>query len=159
MRNAFGFETSRKLLPGLLLFTFALFLTISASGCSKKPASNQASDTTSPSANTNQNDQSALAPFAQANLKGDIERILLAISMARDSAKQDKWQEAATALRAAKTSVDIALTRKPRLQDELEALKVSIDRAIPLVESGGKEADAKLNELQTRIVAIKANTY
>ena len=162
MRNAFGFETSRKLLHGLLLPIFALILTIFAPGCSKKTASNQASDTNSPSsasATTNQNDQSALAPYAQSNLKGDIERILLAVSMARDSAKQNKWQEAATALRAAKSSVDTALTRKPRLQDELESLKVSIDRAIPLVESGAKDADARLNELQTRIGAIKANTY
>jgi hypothetical protein len=157
MGNAFGFKTSRKLLLALLVFNSVLFLTIFATGCSKKPPSNQASDTTS--ANTNQNDQSALALYAQANLKGDIERISLAISMAKDSAKLDKWQEAAAALRAAKSTVDTALTRKPSLQDEFESLKVDIDRAIPLVESGAKEADAKLNELQTKIGAIKTNTF
>jgi hypothetical protein len=131
-----------------------------ATACTKETASNQASDKGSTSANSNQPAQSAeAAPYAQANIKGDIERISLAISVARDSARSNKWQEAASQLRGAKREVDAALGRKPRLQDEFEALKVAIDRAIPLVENGAKEADAKISDLQTRIGAIKINSY
>jgi len=139
---------------------FSCTLVILAIGCSKQPASNQASEKVTPSANANQNEQPSGTPvFAQSNIKGDIERISLAISMAKDSAKLNKWQDAASRLRGARSEIDTALGRKPRLQEEFEALKVAIDRTIPLVENGAKEADAKLSELQTRIGAIKTNTY
>jgi len=136
-----------------------LLLMVLVTACSKNSANNQASDKSS-QANSNQTDQNAQGPsYTQANIKGDIERISLAISMARDSAKLNKWQEAASQLRGAKGQIDTALSRKPRLQDEFEALKVAIDRTIPLVENGAKEADGKLTELQTRIGAIKTNSY
>jgi len=157
MQNKVGF----KQIHNSLLLTCILFLIFLAIGCSKQPASNQASETVAtPTANSNQSDRAAgTATFAQPNLKGDIERISLAISMAKDSAHLNKWQEAASRLRGAKSEIDVALGRKPRLQEELEALKVAIDRTIPLVENGAREADAKLTELQTRIGAIKTNTY
>ena len=34
-----------------------------------------------------------------------------------------------------------------------------IDRAIPAVQNRGNEAEARLGELQTRIAAIKVNTF
>jgi hypothetical protein len=154
--------TFYKSFVGLVGLSCILLVMVLATACSKNSANNQASDKNS-QANSNQTDQNAQnaqgAPFTQANIKGDIERISLAISMARDSAKLNKWQEAASQLRGAKGQIDTALSRKPRLQEELEALKVAIDRTIPLVENGAKEADGKLTELQTRIGAIKTNTY
>lgn len=151
--------TSYKSFVGILGLSCILLLMVLATACSKNSANNQSPDTGS-QANSNQKDQNAQGqPYTQPNIKGDIERISLAISMARDSAKLNKWQEAASQLRGAKGEIDTALSRKPRLQDELEALKVAIDRTIPLVENGAKEADGKLTELQTRIGAIKMNTY
>lgn len=151
--------TFYKSFIGIVGLSCILLLMVLATACSKHSANNQASDKSS-QANSNQTDQNAQGPpYTQANIKGDIERISLAISMARDSAKLNKWQEAASQLRGAKGQIDTALSRKPRLQDEFEALKVAIDRTIPLVENGAKEADGKLTELQTRIGAIKTNTY
>jgi len=160
MHNAFGFKTRQKSFQRILGLTCILFLIVFKTGCAKQSASNQAPQSASTSANANQGEQSAAKPiYAQENLKGDIERISLALSMARDSATQNKWQEAASTLRGAKSQIDTALSRKPRLQEEFEALKVAIDRTVPLVENGAKEADAKIAELQTRIIAIKTNTY
>jgi hypothetical protein len=151
--------TSYKSFVGILGLSCILLLMVLGTACSKNSANNQSPDTGS-QANSNQKDQNAQAQsYTQPNIKGDIERISLAISMARDSAKLNKWQEAASQLRGAKGEIDTALSRKPRLQDELEALKVAIDRTIPLVENGAKEADGKLTELQTRIGAIKTNSY
>jgi len=159
MHTEVGLKTLHKFLRQILGFS-TLVLVILAIGCSKQPASNQATESVSPAANANHNEPAAATPpFAQANIKGDIERISMAISMAKDSAKANKWQEAASRLRGAKSEIDTALGRKPRLQEEFEALKVAIDRTIPLVENGAKESDAKLAELQTRIGAIKTNTY
>lgn len=158
MLSRIGLKTIHRSLRQIMVFSCTLV--ILAIGCSKQPASNQASEKVTPSANANQNEQPSGTPvFAQSNIKGDIERISLAISMAKDSAKLNKWQEAASRLRGARSEIDTALGRKPRLQEEFEALKVAIDRTIPLVENGAKEADAKLSELQTRIGAIKTNTY
>jgi hypothetical protein len=160
MHNVFGFKMIHTSFPRILGFTCILLLIVIKTGCTKQPASNQANEAASPSANANQGAQSSTAPlYAQENLKGDIERISLAISMAKESATQNKWQEAASRLRGVKSLIDTALSRKPRLQDEFEGLKLAIDRALPLVENGAKEADAKITELQTRIGAIKTNTY
>lgn len=78
--------------------------------------------------------------------------------MARDAVRLDKWEDAASQLRSARKEVEVALTRQPRLRDEFEALKAAIDRTIPVVEGRGKEAGARIAELQTRIGAIKVNT-
>ena len=139
------------------VFLFALALALFAAGCPKQPAVDEHTARNTNAANANQPDLAA--PHLQPTLKGDIERISLAISMARDAAKQNKWQDAVSLLQGAKKEVDTALSRKPRLSDEFEALKAAIDRTIPALENRGKEAEARLVELQTRIGAIKVNTF
>jgi hypothetical protein len=52
----------------------------------------------------------------------------------------------------------VALTRQTNFSGEFEALKSAIDRAIPAIQGGGKEAEARIAELQTRIGAIKVQT-
>lgn len=96
-------------------------------------------------------------PSLQPTLRGDIERASLAISMARDAVKLQKSQDAASLLRGAEKNVDEALNRKPRLREEFVALKEAIERAIAAIENREKDADAKVEELQTRIGAIKVN--
>ena len=150
-----GFKMKFRLLSwfGLLfLLTSALF-----GACSKAPAGNERADKNTNSANANQ-DQSALMPHLRATLSGDIERISLAISMARDAIKLENWQEAVPHLQSARKDVEIALGREPRLRAEFEALRSAIDRAIPAVEGREKEAQARVTELQTRIAAIKVNS-
>lgn len=97
------------------------------------------------------------SPLKQQTLEGDTERILLLLQMARDDAKNNKWQDAAGELRTASKEVDSALSRKPRLTPEFEDLKAAIERTIGAVERRDKDAEAQLAELQVRIGAIKTN--
>ena len=154
MFNTFnvGFNMYRWVSGFLFVLTVALF----ATSCAKGPAVDEHTDKNANTGKANQQDQSATAtPVLQQTLKGDIERASLDISMARDAANLDKSQEAVSLLQRAKKEVDSALDRKPRLRDELEALKSAIDRAIPAVQNRGNEAEARFAELQTRIGAIK----
>jgi len=153
--NAFNVKLMiLKWVPG---FLFVLTLVLFSDGCSKAPA---AKDKSTTAGNANQQDQSAAAaPHLQPTLRGDIERTSLAISMARDALKLKKWDDAVSQLQAARKEVDAALSRQPRLREELEALRSAIDRAIPAVEGRGKESEIRVAELQTRIGAIKVNTF
>ncbi len=146
-----------KWVPG---FLFGLTLALFSGGCSKAPAANERADRNTNAGNANQQDQSAAAaPYMQPTLRGNIERVSLAISMARDAVRLSKWQDAVSQLQGARKEVDAALSRQPLLREELEALKVAIDRTIPAVEGRGKEAEARVADLQTRIGAIKVNTF
>lgn len=98
------------------------------------------------------------ALLLQPTLKGQIERISLSISTARDAYKNNKLQEAVGQLQGANKEVDAALAQKLRLRDEFEALKSAIDSTIKVIERGDKAADSQLAELQVRIGAIKTNT-
>ena len=158
MSNTFnmGFNMFRWILGFLFVLTVALFATC----CGKGPAVDEHTDKNANAGKASQQDQTAAAtPTLQQTLKGDIERASLDIWMARDAAKLNKWQEAVSLLQGAKKEVDSALDRKPRLRDELEALKSAIDRAILAVQNRGNDAEARLAELQTRIGAIKVNTF
>jgi hypothetical protein len=148
--------TSCRLVGGcLVLLSIVLF----SAGCSKEPASNENAEKNANSANANQIEQARAAqPLIRPTITGDIERASLAISMARDAVKLDKWQEAISQLQGARKEVDVALTRQTNLRDEFEALKSAIDRAIPALEGRGKDADARLAELQTRLGALKVQT-
>lgn len=98
------------------------------------------------------------ALLVQPTLKGDIERISLGISMARESLKNNKFQEAVGQLQGANKEVDVALGRKLRLREEFEGLKTAIDRAIGAIDRHEKDADSQLAELELRIGSIKTNT-
>jgi DNA repair exonuclease SbcCD ATPase subunit len=144
----------------VLGFLFVLTVALFATGCAKGPAVDEHTDKNANAGKANQQDQSATAtPVLQQTLKGDIERASLDISMARDASNLNKSQEAVSLLQRARKEVDSALERKPRLRDELEALKSAIDRAIPAVQNRGSEAEPRFAELQTRIAAIKVNTF
>lgn len=155
-----GFNVKSTTFRWVTGFFFVLTLALFSAGCSKGPAANEYADKNTNAGNANQQDQSAAAmPYKQPTLRGDIERTSLAISKARDAVKLEKWQDAVSHLQGARKEVEAALSRQPRLRDELEALKSAIDRAIPAVEGQGKEAEARVAELQTRIGAIKVNSF
>lgn len=143
------------------MFKFAMTLsvvllaTLFAGACATGPKSENNANADQ----ANRAGQSApTAPFLQPTLKGDIERISLNISMARDAFKNNKAQEAVVHLESANKDVDVALGRKPRLREEFEALKTAIDRAIGAVDRRDKDADSQLAELDLRIGSIKTNT-
>jgi hypothetical protein len=133
----------------------ALTATLFTGACTK---GSKTEDATSASQANRSGQSAAAAPHLQPTLKGDIERISLYISMAREAFKNSKLQEVVDQLRGANKEVDSALGRQPRLREEFEALKTAIDRAIGAVEHRDKDADAQLAELQVRIGAIKVNT-
>jgi chromosome segregation ATPase len=141
-------------------FLFVFSLSLFAAGCAKAP---RVDETTNAQRANQPNQQAnlnaALNPHLLPTLKGDIERASLAITMARDAAKINKWQDAVAHLQAANKEVESALDRKPRTREEFEALKSAIDRTITTVQSRGKDADFQLVDLQTRIGAIKVNTF
>jgi hypothetical protein len=135
--------------------SLALTAALLTGACTKGPK-------TGDDSNTNQANRAAqtaaTVPLLQPTLKGDIERISLFISTAREDARNNKWQEAAAQLQGANKEVETALGRKLRLREEFEALRAAIDRTIGAVERRDKEADSQLAELQVRIGAIKVNT-
>ena len=156
--NAFKAKfTSCRFVSGcLVLLTLVLF----SAGCSKDPAAGESAEKNANSANANQLEQARAAqPILRPTITGDIERASLAISMARDAVKLDKWHEAISQLQGARKEMDVALTRQSNLRDELEALKSAIDRTIPALEARGKEAEPRLVELQTRIGALKVQAF
>jgi hypothetical protein len=154
--NAYNSQvSSHRWVSGFLL---GVALVLFTNGCSKDPAANERASNNTNSANSNRQDEAASQPLQQPTLKGDIERAALAISMARSAARESKWQDAGTHLQTARKAVEVALTRQSNLSGEFEALKSAIDRAIPAIEGGGKDAEARIAELQTRIGALKVQT-
>ena len=144
LRTRFGFF---NLTAGVLLA-----LSFLSGACSRSPAANESANT----GNANQAEAAApQPPLAQPTLTGDIQRASYSISSARDAVKQKRWQEALTYLSTARREVDAALARQPRLKDEFEALRSSIDRAVSAVEGRGKEAETRIAEVETRVGAIK----
>jgi hypothetical protein len=142
------------------MFKFAMTLSLALTAALLTGACTKGAKTEN-NTNTSQANQPAQSPtslLVQPTLKGDIERISLFISTAKEDARNNKWQEAVAQLQGAKTEVDSALTGKLRLREEFEALKSAIDRTIGAIERRDKDADSQLAELQVRIGAIKVNT-
>ena len=136
-----------------------LLLALLSAGCSKSPAANESADKNANTGNANQSEaQAPQPPLLQQTITGDVERTTYAISTARDAVKQKKWQEALLYLNNARREVDAALSRQPRLKEEFEALKSSIDRAVSAVEGRGKEAETRIAEVETRLGVIKLQT-
>jgi hypothetical protein len=141
---------------GFLSFTagFLFGLALLSGACSKQPAANERDK----NANTNTNQAEAAAPqppVFQPTITGDVERASYAISSARDAVKQKRWQEALGYLHNAQREVDSALSRQPRLKEEFEALRASLDRAVSAVEGRGNEAEARIADAVTRAGTIK----
>lgn len=140
------------------MFRFAMMLSLALTAALLTGACTQGANNTTATQANRPGQSPATAPLVQPTLQGDIERISLFISTAKEDAKNNKWQEAVGQLQGAKTEVDSALGRKLRLREEFEALKSAIDRTIGAVERRDKDADSQLAELQVRIGAIKTMT-
>lgn len=134
---------------------------LSAIGCAKPPAEEglptAQSNRNAVSTNANVHDLTA-TPLYASTLRGDVERAGLAVMIARDLAKQEKWTEAVTHLRTALSHIDKALEKKSRVKDEFEGARTAILKTITTIEGRGSDSDARFEELQTRINALKVFT-
>lgn len=145
-----------------ILFLMALSLSsLMAAGCSKggSEIANANSEQSKKQAEIE-----AKAPHLSQTVKGDIERMGLGVQMATDALKQSKWTEVVAQLNSVNKELTAALTDTPEkkktaaVRETLEEMKPAVDQAIKSAETGGKETEAKLAELQTRVGALKALT-
>lgn len=143
----------------LVVVTLAAFTTISAIGCAKPP-----SEEGSPSDQSNRNaaqtrvEDLSATPLYSSTLRGDVERAGLAVTIAHDFVKQQKWPDAVAQLRAAQSHIEKALERKPPLRDEFEAARIALLNTITTVESRGSDTEARFTEIQARINGLKVYT-
>ena len=98
------------------------------------------------------------APHLQPTTRGDVERASLEISNAKDALKANKWQEASAHLQNANKEVKAAIDRDSRFGADFQELSSAIDRTIATLDRRDKAAESQLNELQTRIMALKVKT-
>ena len=112
--------------------------------------------------NANQQEVLAKTPHLSTMVRGDIERIGMAVQSARELLQQNKWPETVSQLQGAKREVTAALADTPEkkktaiVRQTLEEFKVALERTIKTAENRDKEAESQVNELQTRVNALKA---
>jgi hypothetical protein len=119
-------------------------------------------ETNSNIANANQKEILAKAPHISTLVRGDIERIGLAVQGAREAYQQNRWPEVVSNLQGASREVNSALADTPEkkktavVKTYLEELKVALAQTIKAAENRGKETEAQVDELQTRVNALKS---
>ena len=145
----------------LVVVPLAALAIISAIGCAKPAAEEGAASAQSNrnAAQTNANVHDLTpTPLYTSTLRGDVERAGLAITMAHDFVKQQKWPDAVAQLHAAQSHIEKALEKQPRLKDDFEAARTALLRTITTVEGRGSDIEARFGEIQTRINGLKAYT-
>ena len=145
---------SRRL--AVVLIVTALIL-VSAS-CAKTPDETK----TNPSlANANQQEVLAKTPHLSSLVRGDIERIGLAVQTAREAFQANRWPEVVSQLQGANKELTAALADTPEkkktavVRQYLEELKPALERTIATAENRSKDTEAQISELQTRVNALK----
>jgi hypothetical protein len=133
-------------------------LVVIATSCAKA-AKEEGSAATS---NANQQEVLLKTPHLSSAVRGDIERIGMAVQTARDAAQQGRWPEVTTQLQGANREVTSALADTPEkkktaiIRQNLEEFKVALERTIKAAENRDKETESQLSDLQTRVSALKA---
>ena len=142
-----------------ILFFMALSLSsLIGAGCSK--GGPEAANANSEQAKK-QAEIEAKSPHLSSTVRGDIERMGLGVQMAMDALKQSKWTEVIAQLNSINKELTSALTDMPEkkktaaVRETLEEMKPAVEQAIKTAENGGKETEAHLRELQTRVGTLK----
>ena len=145
----------------LVVVAVGALMTVLFGGCAKAPPAPESSTPIQSNRNAGQTNSSATdlaaTPLYAKTIRGDVERAGLAIMMAQDSVKQQRWDEAVTQLREAKTQVESALTKKPRVNEEFEALRDALIRTTKATENR-EDVQQQFRDLQARIGALKTFT-
>lgn len=99
------------------------------------------------------------APHKAPTLRGDVERINLAVQSSIESYRNQKWSEVVSYLNAAKQEIDKALTdpaaKNPVAQETFGETKAAIERTIQTAENRSGALEGQLNDLQTRVGIMK----
>jgi uncharacterized protein YqgV (UPF0045/DUF77 family) len=133
-------------------------LVVIATSCTRA-AKEEGSAATS---NANQQEVLIRTPHLSTTVRGNIERIGMAVQSAREAVQQSRWPEVVTQLQGANREVTAALADTPEkkktavVRQNLDELKVALERTIKAAENRDKEAEAQINDLQTRVNALKA---
>jgi chaperonin cofactor prefoldin len=103
----------------------------------------------------------AKAPHLSKTVKGDIERMGLAVQAALDAVKDNKWSEVMTQLNTVDKELAGAMADTPEkkktgaIRDALQEMKPAVERTIKTAENRGKETEGQIRDLQTRVNALK----
>ena len=138
--------------PAFGLFTALLLLQVACAKGEKVEENKNAAQ-----ANRSQ-EAASQAPHLQPTTRGDVERAALEISNAKDALKANQWQEASAHLENANKEVKAAIGRGSQFEGDFKELSSAIDRTISTLDRHDKAAESQLNELQTRILALKVKT-
>ncbi len=142
-----------------ILFLMALSLSsLLAAGCSK--GGSEAANANSEQAKK-QTELEAKAPHLSSTVRGDIERMGLGVQLAMDALKQSRWTEVIAQLNSINKELTAALADTPEkkkaaaVRETLQEMKPAVEQAIKTAENGGKDTEAQLRDLQTRVNALK----
>lgn len=141
----------------LLLLVLSAF-SVLCSACSK--GSPQVANTNTEEA-AKQAELETKAPHLAQTVKGDVERMGLAVQLAMDALKAGKWSEVTTQLNAMEKELGNATGHNTEsnkagpIHEGLQDMKHAIERAMKAAENRGKETEDQLRELQTRVNALK----
>lgn len=145
----------------LIVLLFAALGIIAAIGCARPPDEEgsrpEQSNRNGAQTNANVQDLAGTALYSS-TLRGDVERAGLAVMMAHDFAKQEKWYDAVAQLRAAQSQIEKALERESGLKGDFEAARAALLATIASVEAGGTDVEARFTDIKTRIGALKVYT-
>jgi hypothetical protein len=142
------------------LIIFLAFCAMSLTTAASSKGAPQAANTNAEQ--TKQAEAEVKAPHLSATVRGDIERMGLAVQMAMDALKESRWSEVSSQLGVVDKELTGALSDAPEkkkaaaLREALQEMKPAVERTIRTVENRGKDTEGQLRELQTRVNALKA---
>lgn len=143
----------------ILLFLALSVSSLLCSACSKGPE--QTANSNSEQA-AKQAEIEAKAPHLAQTVKGDVERMGLAVQQAMDALKDNRWSEVMKQLNAVDNELKSAMAHNTEasktgpISERLQDMKPVVERTIKSAENRGKETEGQLRELQTHVNALKA---
>ena len=146
---------NRRLISLFLALFFSSLLGLSCSKGSPGTANLNSAET------AKQAEIEAKNPHLAPTIKGDVERMGLAVQSALDALKTDRWSEVMTQLNALEKELSGAVAHNTEsnktgpIHESLQELKPALTRTIKTAENRGKETEGQLRELQTRVNALK----
>ena len=141
------------------IFLLALcVLSLFSAACSK--GAPQTANTNSEQAKQ-QAEVEAKAPHLSKTVKGDIERMGLAVQVALESVRDNRWPEVMAQLNNLDKELDGAMADTPEkkktgaIRDALQEMKPAVERTIKSAENRSKETEGQIRDLETRVNALK----
>ena len=141
------------------IFLLALcVLSLFSAACSK--GTPQTANTNSEQAKQ-QAEVEAKAPHLSKTVKGDIERMGLAVQVALDALRDNKWSEVMAQLNTLDKELAGAMADTPEkkktgaIREALQEMKPAVERTIKSAENRSKETEDQIRDLETRVNALK----